>query len=42
VGVRRRVGEVHLVHGVKHFDDGPLNDLVFQRGDGGFILPLLL
>jgi hypothetical protein len=33
--------EVRLVDGVEHPDDGPLDDLVFQRGDGEFILPLL-
>jgi len=25
--------EVHLVDGVEYLDDGPLNDLVLQRGD---------
>jgi hypothetical protein len=29
----RETPEIHLVHGVKHLDDRPLNDLVFQRGD---------
>jgi hypothetical protein len=33
--------EVRLVDGVEYFDDGPLEDLVLQRGDGDFILPLL-
>ena len=33
--------EVRLVDGVEHLDDGPLDDLVLQRGDGEFILPLL-
>src|SRR2546430_12832485 len=31
--------EVRLVDGVEHPGDGPLDDLVFQRGDGRFILP---
>jgi hypothetical protein len=33
--------EVRLVDGIEYLDDGPLDDLVLQRGDGGFILPLL-
>src|SRR5271166_3842807 len=33
--------EVHLIDGVEYLDDGPLDDLVLQRGDGRFILPLL-
>ena len=33
--------EVRLIDGVEHLDDGPLDDLVLQRGDGDFILPLL-
>ncbi len=28
-----RAQEVHLVDGVEHLDDGPLEDLVLQRGD---------
>ena len=35
----RETPEVHLVDGVEHPDDGPLDDLVLQRGDGRFILP---
>src|SRR3954452_774165 len=31
--------EVHLVDGVEHLDDGPLNDLVFQRGNTERSLP---
>ena len=31
--------EIHLVDGVEHFDDGPLNDLVLQRGDAERSLP---
>ena len=31
--------EVRLPDGVEHPDDGPLDDLVLQRGDGRFILP---
>jgi hypothetical protein len=37
----REPPEVRLVVGVEHPDDGPLDDLVLQRGDGDFILPLL-
>ena len=33
--------EVRLVNGVEYPGDGPLDDLVLQRGDGEFILPLL-
>jgi hypothetical protein len=31
--------EIHLVDGVEHLDDGPLGDLVFQRGDTERPLP---
>jgi hypothetical protein len=31
--------EVHLVDGVQHLDDGPLDDLVLQRGDTQRTLP---
>jgi hypothetical protein len=37
----RESPEVHLVDGIQHPDDGPLDDLVLQRGDGDFILLLL-
>src|SRR5664279_6035696 len=32
-------GEVPLVDGVEHLDDGPLGDLVLQRGDAERPLP---
>ena len=31
--------EIHLIDGVEHLDDGPLNNLVFQRGDAERALP---
>jgi len=31
--------KVHLVDGVEHLDDGPLDDLVLQRGDAERPLP---
>jgi len=31
--------EVHLVDGVQHLDDGPLDDFVLQRGDAERPLP---
>jgi hypothetical protein len=31
--------EIHLVDGVQNLDDGPLGDLVFQRGDAERPLP---
>jgi hypothetical protein len=31
--------EIHLVDGVEHLDDGPLGDLVFQRGNAERPLP---
>jgi hypothetical protein len=31
----REAQEVRLVDGVEHSDDGPLDDLVLQRGDAG-------
>jgi len=31
--------EVHLVDGVEHLDDGPLENLVLQRGDAERPLP---
>ncbi len=33
--------EVRLIDSVQHLNDGPLDDLVLQAGDGAFILPLL-
>jgi len=33
--------EVRLEHGIQHLRQRPLDDLVLQRRDGDFILPLL-
>jgi hypothetical protein len=35
----RKAPEVRLIDGVKHLNDGPLDDLVLQRGDGRGIMP---
>jgi hypothetical protein len=35
----RETPEVHLVDGIEHLDDRPLDNLVLQRRDGGGIVP---
>jgi recombinase-like zinc beta ribbon protein/recombinase len=35
----RKTQEIHLINGVEHLDDGPLDNLVLQRGDAKRPLP---
>src|SRR6185312_13315282 len=35
----RETPEIRLIDRVQHLDDGPLNNLILQRGDGGGIVP---